>query len=92
MIEGRIVVFKSENRFYWLEKNGKKPNTERVLTRIDEEKLRLNVPRIARIRIENGKGEHFERDITDISKTGEILGQMVYTFSWKHEEGGRIDE
>lgn len=77
-----IVEFKSVPENYEKEKNGRKPNTVRVLDLWDMRFLFLSLKSPQIIRIKNTKtGETFARKITDITFwNGEFI------ISWKHRE------
>ena len=92
---GNIVIFKSAEPFYSKEKSGAKANTERILS-YEEWDWLLNKeePKITKIRIESSNmkktsdvaDEYFQRDLTDISEIGELLGSKIVVFSWKHKK------
>lgn len=84
IIDGKIVVFKSTKEFFNNERDGEKPNTQRLLTKKEYEQLIYEQPPYINIRsIETHK--HFMRKITNVCKTGDILGFVQVTISWKHE-------
>ena len=83
-IEGNTVIFRSTPSMYEVEENGKKPNTVRILDD-DETLLVATIGKdLTRIRIERWGHRGFTRELTDISKIGELLGKSVYVFSWRH--------
>lgn len=103
-IENDIVIFKSDEYFYKLEKGGLKPNTVRLLTREEKRQIKpdaetFEIEHIKKIRIETNHSlgqsrrkefEPFERELTSIEEIGNILGSYLYLFSWKHSEDKKI--
>lgn len=83
IIDGKIVVLKSTKEFFNNERDGKKPNTQRLLTKKEFEQLIYERPPYIDIQsIETHN--HFMRTITNVCKTGDILGFIQVTISWKH--------
>lgn len=73
------IVFKSTNEFYIKEESGIKPNTAR---QVDSFELRY-IEKADLITIENiDTGQHFTRQITDLSLLGNILGKPLIVISW----------
>ncbi len=87
-IEGNTVIFQSMPVMYEKEESGVKPNTVRILDGLHEEvELMKASERLTHIQIRESYHKHrFTRELTDISKIGEILGKSVYVFSWRHGE------
>jgi len=90
-IEGDTIVFRSINPHFAKEKDGRRPNTVRILS--DKETLNVlklwNSHKLKKIRIELAdfkKSDSFERELTDISLTGDSFGKIPVFFSWRHEE------
>jgi len=97
-----LVIFKSIPEFYEKERDGRKPNTERIISYNGDDDFALakcqsamNEGRRAKVEIictgiapESGvTGEMFFRTITDISLVGTILGKVMVVISWEHEDG-----
>ena len=101
-IEGDTVIFKSELCHFKLERDGLKPNTERLLIfpEMTLIKTDLENPKgiIKKIRMEctaDIDDEDFEpfedfepitRTLTSIEQIGELCGHYLFVFSWKHRE------
>ena len=86
-IEGNTVIFQSMPVMYEKEESGVKPNTVRILEFHEEDDLMRAGERLTHIQIRESYHKHrFMRELTDISKIGEILGKSVYVFSWRHGE------
>ena len=84
---GDRVIFISVEPFYSREKSGAKPNTERIMSYEEHEWLLKHEPKITRIRIERFEmsDDYFQRELTDISEIGELLGSKIVIFSWRHK-------
>jgi len=86
-IEGNTVIFQSMPVMYEKEESGVKPNTVRILEFHEEVELMKASERLTHIQIrESYHNSKFIRELTDVSKIGELLGKSVYIFSWRHEE------
>lgn len=90
-IENNTIFFKSESDFFRLEKMGKKSNTVRILgyeeyTKAVNVKAPINRIHITNKYMRDTEPDSFERTLTDISHVGEVLGQIMMVFSWRHEE------
>lgn len=86
-IKKAVIEFRSNNKYYDIEKNGKKPNTIRELT--DEEIQQALTATHIRIVSANGQ-DKFERELTDISIVDDVIKLAVdcrklVVFSWNHE-------
>lgn len=85
--KGTQIEFKSIPDAYWIEKNGLKNHTERVVTKEEAEWLDSHNAETICIR---HAAEHtmsfFIRKVINIYKEGDILGHYLYSFTWKHEE------
>ena len=86
-IEGNTVIFKSIPEFFEKEREGIKPNTERIMPDDDFYVLLFHSPKITHIRIINSEmhDRYFNRELTDISLISELLGVNLVVLSWKHE-------
>ena len=84
---GDLIILRSEEPFFSREKRGAKPNTERIMSIEEHEWLVKHKPEITRIRIERFEqsNDNFERELTDISDIGVILGSKLVVLSWKHK-------
>jgi len=84
MLDG-IVIFHSVEPFYSREKSGVKPNTERIMSFEEYVWLLKHEPKITKIRIERFEmaDDYFQRELTDISDVGTLLGNKIVVFSWK---------
>lgn len=73
------VIFKSTNEFYIKEELGVKSNTAR---QVDSDELRYieNADLITIYNIDTG--QHFTRQISDLSLLGNILGKPLIVISW----------
>lgn len=82
---GTEVQFKSQPSAFWIEKNGIKNHTERLITFEEEKWLKEN--KVEQIRIVNTGDPtlFFIRKITNVYKEGMILGHYLYSFTWEHE-------
>ena len=85
-IEGDTIIFKTEGYFFDKERDGRKPNTIRIITSEEAWQLQLKEPKRIRI-IEPARGDFFERDITDMSCVGHSCGKLQFVFSWRHDSG-----
>lgn len=90
-IENNTIFFKSEGNFFRLEKMGKKSNTVRIMgyeeyTKTVNAAASITTIHITKRCIENNLQDSFERTLTNISYVGEVLGQVMMVFSWRHEE------
>lgn len=90
-MENNTIFVKSEGHFFRLEKSGKKPNTVRIMgyeeyTKTVNVEAPINKIHITKKCLENDPQDSFERTLTDISHVGEVLGQVMMVFSWRHEE------
>lgn len=92
-IEGDVVVFRSTLQYYRLEISGWKSNTVRLLNKAEYEAIMMDDEcwKLTKIRIEHS--EHpiafsFERELTNISLIGELVGHYLVVFSWKHKGEG----
>ena len=81
-IEEDTIIFKTEGYFFDKERDGRKPNTIRIITSEEAWQLQVKEPKRIRI-IEPARGEFFERDITDISCVGHSCGKPQFVFSWR---------
>ena len=79
------VEFKSIPPVYWLEKDGSKNHTERLISKKEAEWLNKNKVKTIYISQVEYPALHFTREVTNIFKEGEILGHYLYSFTWKHE-------
>jgi hypothetical protein len=89
---GYTIIFKSKMPFFEKEQCGDKANTVRLMTDDEAKLVRSKWQRgeMSRISIvdatRNFKELHeFNRLLTDVSFTGEILGLYMVIFSWRHE-------
>ena len=90
-IEQDTIVFKSTNEFFQKEKDGRKPNTVRFL---DKNELFFalklwNCGTLKRIRIvldDAERSDSFERELTDVTWAGGLLGKNLVIFSWADNE------
>ena len=92
-IKENLLIFKSIDYFWELEKEGKKPNTTRLISAIEYNSLRQ--AQIKKIRIENASYEDrrfFERDVISIIQLGRLLGYLLITVSWVHERDMELPE
>lgn len=87
IIFGDTISFKSKLSFYYPEEGGRKPNTVRLITLDEYEKIREwhnNRPgQKIEITRADGKGQ-FTRYISDISFIGELAGYYIMVISWIH--------
>lgn len=81
-IEGDFVEFKSDKKFFEKEKDGRKPNTVRILSEDEYRSLIEQKPKKIRVANTAIASEYFERDITDISVVGHIAGKNIAVISW----------
>lgn len=101
MSDGPLVVFKSVQDFFTIERNGNKPNTVRLLTE-DEYTSRLDCARAALLAGEPATilivnrdvpDQSFFRRLTSIEQVGALVGQFLWVLSWRHEDGdGTYDD
>jgi len=86
-IVGNIIYSKSEQDVYSKEKDGRKPNTERILNKKEYDQmwnwLRDYKDKTKKIHVESML-DSFERQLMDVSVIVEILGNYLVVFSWKH--------
>jgi hypothetical protein len=87
-LKNKTVIFRSNNKLYPLEKSGIKPNTVRILTSIESQKLIHTQPKHIRIDCE---ADSFTRKIIDITNITAIFrdyiqSDMVYVISWEHNK------
>ena len=86
-VKDGTVYFKSEEAMYLKEQTGRKCNTVRVLSEIERNIVMWN--NIDTIHIDClGSMARFDRDLTDISFVGKLLGVYIAVFSWHN--GGAI--
>ncbi len=95
LIEGDTIIFNSDWNNYEDEENGKKPNTQRLLSRADVEEVEIwwktrSAPRkiemhdnTTRVGLLNPR--IFKRTLTDVRSVGELLGKFMFVFSWSHK-------
>ena len=84
--KGAEVEFKSTLAAYWIEKKGIKNHTERLISLKEVEWLEKH--KVETICIRNTAdptGFYFIRKVTNIFKEGDILGNYLYSFTWKHD-------
>lgn len=86
-IEDGVVIFKTENRIFDVEKNGKKPYTVRIMN--EKELYALMDVRVKRVRIEHAESgnEWFEHDILSAVVLGKIFGQPLVGIAWDPRSG-----
>ena len=89
-----LIEFKSLVIPFIEERSGRKNNTIRIMStgefnKLARERVWAEHERTPgykiRISLKDGS-KFFERTITDISVVGDIAGQKLVVFSWKHEE------
>ena len=90
-IEDDTVVFKSVEGYFEKEKDGRKPNTVRILSEYEAGIIynMWDAKRLSRIRIElrdQDKIDSFERELTDVTWAGSFLGYYIVVFSWRHKD------
>ncbi len=89
-IEGNTVTFKSKPDFFYREEEGKKPNTERLMSiaEFEDFKQRDREEEITQIKIAHTQvpEAHFTRSLTDVCVIGDLLGLLLVVFSWEHEQ------
>jgi len=79
-----IYNFKSKGEYFEKEKKGIKPNTVRLVGKKDMRR-KIKAGDIIRIRNSEDENDYFEREVTDKSIGGEILGKLILIISWKIE-------
>lgn len=94
-IEKDTIVFKSFSDPYLDEKDGKKPNTVRLLSKHEVDEVEDKWGCIDYIQIVKSNGEEsFKRPLSDISDVTEYMGEFfqkkispyrLYVFSWVGE-------
>jgi hypothetical protein len=81
-----VIEFKTSKEFYVKELMGDKPNTVRILSKKDT-RLMACPGQTIRIFFKKNKSivknKSFERELTDISIVGELLGKYVVVYSWR---------
>ena len=79
----RLIEFKSDPHFFFLERDGLKPNTVRKDDPDDERFVSLDRGEPKKIRIRNSGNPSwvFTREITDVS-----YWNGFWIISWKHKE------
>jgi len=90
-IEGDTIIFKSVDTYFVKEKDGRKPNTVRILDEYESGIVynRWYSGSLKKIRIElitSESPDSFERELTDITWCGSAFGRDYVIFSWRHEE------
>ena len=92
-IEGDTVTFKSKSEFFYREEEGRKPNTECLITtaEMDNFNQRDAEEGITKIKIVHTQcpESFFTRTLTDVCVIGDLLGLQLVAFSWQHELGER---
>ena len=90
-IEGDTVTFKSEPWVFYREEEGKKPNTERLMTTEELETFNqrdteeeITIIKIVHTQVPEA---YFTRILTDVCVIGDLLGLQLVVFSWEHEGG-----
>ena len=85
LFEGDTVIFKSNPLIYERERDGKKPNTTRIIEAEEWAMILSSYPRRIRIFSNIHQSKHlFERKITNISRLWEMFDKVVVTISWQH--------
>ena len=82
-IEEDTIIFKTEGYFFDKERDGRKPNTIRIITSEEAWQLQVKEPKRIRI-IEPARGEFFERELIDMSCVGHSCGKLQFVFSWRN--------
>lgn len=84
----KTLIYKSTPEYYSLEKSNRKANTIRIETAEELQRIRTQfiIGNITTIRVINTvTNQYFERQITDISRVGNIAGHSMIVISWKQE-------
>jgi len=88
-IRDNTIYFKSTKFNYYNEITGYKSNTIRILTPEENEEfinfVEYNKNKYINICRSDDSRKEFTRAITDITKIGELLGNMIYVISWRGE-------
>ena len=86
-IEGKTVVFKTDDRLFGVERSGRKPYTVRILE--IEAFYALEVADIERVRIERAgyPNQFFVRDFFSVAMLGEMLGRVFAGIAWNPRFG-----
>jgi len=88
-IKGNMITFKSKPEFFYREEEGKKSNTERLMTpkELREFQQRDIEETITQIEIVHTQvpEAYFTRPLTDVCVIGDLLGLQLVVFSWQHE-------
>ena len=91
--EDGTVVFKSKTYYFELERDGRKPNTVRLLTYdevqelgdgVDTNEIRIEC---VRANVDDACFDPFTRVLTSIEQIGELCGHYLFVFSWQHVTG-----
>lgn len=89
-IEGNTIILNSIPALFYREEEGRKPHTERIMTKTELDELEESnfIERITRIKIVHTQvpESDFTRSLTDVRVIGELFGFYLVTFSWQHEE------
>ena len=90
--EDIAVGFYSIKRFYQKEREGLKPNTQRLMRHLEYVRLELMFKHTRPCGITiterptDGINAIFRRNITDITILGDFLNQYLVNISWEHED------
>lgn len=86
-IRNNTIYFKSDPIYFWREITGSKSNTVRMLTPEENEEfisfIEYNKNKYINICRSDDNRKEFTRAITDITKIGEILRNLIYVISWR---------
>lgn len=85
LIGGKTIQFDSTENNYFREERGVKANTVRTLSRQEEMEVMKDWPRWIQIIHKRGR-DSFTRELSDISKVGEVAGHALYVFSWREDK------
>jgi len=86
-IEKNTLFLKTDNRFFWMERDGRKPYTVRILnheeyTDLCNAWLGVNIDTIY-IQNADNSAQSFERKILSIVPIGELFGKYLVGIAWK---------
>jgi len=82
-IEGEDIVFNSEEKWYLLERAGRKPNTIRLVDWSEENEIARCKPKFIRIHCEGEKTISFKRTISWMGRIDTVLGKSMLMFCWE---------
>lgn len=82
-LAGDLVIVKSLPYFFNKEREGTKPYTVRLIDDHLMDAIAQHPPKRMRVEMREGRiSQYFERDLSDISHMGRILGSTLIGFAW----------